>query len=74
MKALFQQLWELKVDWDDEVPGPIQLAREKWREELPLLAEVELPRCYFDAEPTLVVQLHGFCECIRGDLRCLLST
>ena len=45
MKVLFQQLWELKLGWDDEVPAPLKLSHERWRKELPLLADIELPRC-----------------------------
>ena len=55
MKVLFQKLWSLEVDWDDEVPDALRLAHKQWREELPLLASVQLPRCYFDSEATTSV-------------------
>ena len=59
---MFLKLWELKLDWDEEVPGPLRLSHEMWRKELPLLADMELPRCYFGPEPALTVQLHGFSD------------
>ena len=43
MKVLFQKLWSLEVDWDEEVPDALRLAHQQWREELPLLASVQLP-------------------------------
>ena len=62
MKVLFQKLWELKVDWDEQVPDQLRAQHEKWREELPLLSTISLPRCYFSAQTALTVQLHGFCD------------
>ena len=50
MKLLFQELWELKIDWDEKVPGNLREKHVKWREELPLLATISLPRCYFSGE------------------------
>ena len=34
MKILFQQLWELKLDWDDEVPQALHDKHQFWREQL----------------------------------------
>ena len=62
MKLLFQELWELHLDWDDEVPGNLREQHEEWREELPLLATIRLPRCYFSQERALTIQLHGFSD------------
>ena len=62
MKLLFQKLWELKLDWDEEVPENVREKHEKWREELPMLATVSLPRCYFAKEKALTVELHGFSD------------
>ena len=62
MKILLQELWRLKKDWDDPVPEALKLCHQTWREELPQLASVSLPRCYFSAEATVSTQLHGFCD------------
>ena len=62
MKVLFQQLWKLEVKWDDPIPEPLRLCHQTWREELPLLADMALPRCYFLPEAALTLQLHGFSD------------
>ena len=66
MKMLFQQLWQLKVGWDDELPESIKLCHQTWRDELPLLADLQLPRCYFLPEEALTTQLHGFSDASEG--------
>ena len=63
VKMLLQQLWELKVDWDDPVPTQINDAWAQWRSELPLLASKHIPRCYFKKESNITsVELHGFSD------------
>ena len=62
MKILFQDLWQLKVGWDDELPEAITQSHKTWREELPLLADLQLTRPYFLPEEALTVQLHGFSD------------
>ena len=62
MKVLFQQLWQLKIGWDEEVPPELRDQHVQWREELPLLSSIQLPRCYMREEPALTKQLHGFCD------------
>ena len=52
----------MAIDWDEDVPDDLKAQHVKWREELPLLASIQLPRCYFREEPALTVQLHGFCD------------
>ena len=62
MKILYQQLWELKLAWDEDIP-PDQLTQHtEWREQLPLLANQQQPRCYFARATKLTVELHGFCD------------
>ncbi|CAK9833693.1 hypothetical protein ANTRET_LOCUS10340 [Anthophora retusa] len=60
-KLLMQQLWQLRVNWDECVPMDIATAWERYREQLPFLQNIEIPR------ETLVrgydyVELHGFCD------------
>ena len=66
MKMLFQQLWQLKIGWDDELPESIKLCHQTWRDELPLLADLQLPKCYFLPEEALTTQLHGFADASEG--------
>ena len=62
MKVLFQQLWQLKLGWDEKLPPNVKLKHEEWRADLPLLQTIKLPRRYFSEEPSVTVQLHGFCD------------
>ena len=62
MKLLLQELWKLRKDWDEAIPGPLKVSHQVWREELPQLADIALPRCYFSPEPALTIQLHGFSD------------
>ncbi len=63
IKILLQQLWELKVDWDDPVPPTICDAQTQWRSELPHLSTKHIPRWYFDKDSKIAhVELHGFSD------------
>ena len=61
IKILLQQLWEEKNGWDDSVPVHVLEVWERWRKELPVLADHFIPRCYFPSRAQVVLkQLHGF--------------
>ena len=63
MKVLFQHLWELKLNWDEEIPPELQRKHQQLKSQLPLLKDKAFSRCYFRA--SLVkksVQLHGFSD------------
>ena len=62
MKILYRELWQTKADWDDEVSQEHAERHKTWREELPLLKEVKLQRCYFRKEKPISLQLHGFSD------------
>ena len=62
-KILLQQLWEQKVDWDNSVPEPICDTWLQWKCELSLLANKNVPCCYFPKTAQITsFQLHGFCD------------
>ncbi|GFO10300.1 gamma-tubulin complex component 4 [Plakobranchus ocellatus] len=61
-KLIFQQLWELEIDWDDELPNPLKGQFENWLKELGSLQEWKIPRSFAtsswsDADE---IQLHIF--------------
>ena len=63
MKILYQQLWELKLAWDEQLPEAQLTQHSEWMEQLPLLASRQQPRCYFDKESHICsISLHGFCD------------
>ena len=62
-KILLQRLWEEKIQWDDPVPEALLHIWLRWRTELKLLTERNLPRCYFPKDATVIYQqLHGFSD------------
>ena len=62
-KILLQRLWERKVEWDQIVPDEIKDAWLQWRQELPLLSNKQIDRCYYPKDARIkCVQIHGFCD------------
>ena len=43
VKVMLQDLWRLKLAWDDPVPGRIAQAWKDWRDELPLIPLTPYP-------------------------------
>ena len=62
MKILFQQLWEMKVSWDDLVPESIRESWMRWRSDLSLLITKHIPHCYHDKTATITSMEHGFSD------------
>ena len=63
MKIAFQQLWQVKLDWDDVVPDDICELWVRWRRELGLLPNKQIPRCLISKDSqVLSTQLHGFSD------------
>lgn len=60
VKILFQQLWLLKLSWDEVVPQDIADIWIELRDELPLLEKVSLPRWL--PNHSGVMELHGFSD------------
>ncbi|KAJ8912011.1 hypothetical protein NQ315_003548 [Exocentrus adspersus] len=44
-KILLQRLWSLKIEWDHELPEDINTQWNKFRNELPKLHTIQIPRC-----------------------------
>ena len=63
IKILLQQLWELKVGWDDLIPQQVHDAWLQWRSELKLLSSKHIPRCYYPRGIHIASRsLQGFCD------------
>ena len=63
MKILFQQLWEIKVNWDDQVPESVRESWLKWQPEFGLLSTKYVSRCYHDKKKFIAsTELHGFSD------------
>ena len=62
MKILFQEMWKQKVDWDTPLKGESQAQHQAWRDELSVLQDITLPRCYYRSAKRVKVELHGFAD------------
>ncbi|GFY45734.1 uncharacterized protein TNIN_416511 [Trichonephila inaurata madagascariensis] len=43
-KCLFQEIWQKKLAWDEELPPDISEAWEKWCAEIPQITNIRVPR------------------------------
>ena len=60
-KIILQELWLIKIDWDESVPQHIYSAWQSFIQNLSLLQSFEVPR--FCLVPHLVsLQIHAFCD------------
>ena len=62
MKLLYRKLWQLGLDWDQEVPNELKEEHKTWRNNLCLLAGIRLPRYYFTSSNPQNVTLQGFSD------------
>ena len=62
-KIFLQRLWEEGLGWDDPVPSSLEQTWLEWRQELALLEDKHIPRCYQPKSVEIMYrQLHGFCD------------
>ena len=45
-KLIFQRSCELKLDWDENLPSPLQENFQNWIQEWPLLEDIQINRCF----------------------------
>lgn len=60
-KLLIQELWQLKLSWDESIPSSLHNTWTKWIRELETLKEIEIPRPVLASETT-EIEMHGFCD------------
>ncbi|XP_050493055.1 uncharacterized protein LOC126874742 [Bombus huntii] len=58
---ILQQVWTLKVDWDESLPTDVHTEWIKYHTQLPLLNAVRFPRKTI-IESATKIELHGFCD------------
>ena len=62
-KIFLQELWRLKVDWDDRITKSECKQWEKWKGELVNLEEITIPGCHYPSRYLAKdIQLHLFCD------------
>ena len=62
MKTLYRSLWIQKLGWDQAIPEKQVYQHKRWRDELPLLADIRLPRHYCQGRRPTEVTLQGFSD------------
>ncbi|XP_075157882.1 uncharacterized protein LOC142231148 [Haematobia irritans] len=60
-KSIFKSLWEHGIDWDSEIPDIIQSQWCSYRESLPKLANLKIPR-WIGLCPGTKIEFHCFCD------------
>ena len=63
-KRVLQRTCPLKLQWDEKLPDDLLRSWTKWREQLELLNQVNIPRCYFPGgcHAGKSFQLHHFSD------------
>ncbi|XP_044751719.1 uncharacterized protein LOC123311714 [Coccinella septempunctata] len=60
-KIIMQDICKTGKKWDEAIPTEIQTAWDKFKEELPIMENLQLPR-WFQYNPEQPIELHGFCD------------
>ena len=63
-KQIMQDLWRMKRAWNQPLEGELLQRWLQWKDKLPLLASVKVPRCYFSRtyHEGATLQLRHFCD------------
>ncbi|GFW97587.1 uncharacterized protein TNCV_684571 [Trichonephila clavipes] len=62
-KLILQEIWKLKLKWDENLPKDILNQVKKWSEQLPILASIKIPRCLnLSSNGIKRLTLHVFCD------------
>ena len=66
-KQILRELVRDSDEWDEHIPDEMNARWERWRGDLPHLADIYIPRCYKDKDVNtpINVELHNF-----SDVRC----
>ncbi|GFW88506.1 integrase catalytic domain-containing protein [Trichonephila clavipes] len=62
-KLILQEIWKLKLKWDENLPEVILNQVKKWLEQLLILAGIKIPRCFnLRSNGIKRITLHVFCD------------
>jgi hypothetical protein len=70
-KCQLQRLWQLKIDWNAQLPDTELVEWRRWKSALPALSNMKIPRCYKSKNLTKTsiptkdlkdIQLHNFSD------------
>lgn len=62
-KLILQDVWKLKLKWDEILPENLLVQFKKWFEQLPILAKIKIPRCLnLSSDENKFLTVHIFCD------------
>lgn len=61
LKLLFQRVWLLSLQWDDELPKEIIAEWHEIKADLTNIKDIEVPR-WLESHKDDLIELHGFCD------------
>lgn len=70
-KLLLQELWLEKVGWDEELPQSIVIRYVKFKEELPMLSNLNLPR-YLGVKEDCTINIIAFADASTKAYGCVV--
>lgn len=61
-KLILQKLWQERVNWDESLPADLHTQWVGFERELPLLADLNIPRRLSSLNDITKFELHSFCD------------
>nr|XP_023026414.1 uncharacterized protein LOC111514407 [Leptinotarsa decemlineata] len=62
-KILMQDIWRVRIDWDDLLPEELLIAWEDWFSDMEKIVQIKIPRCYSLLIPSaLRIEILTFCD------------
>ncbi len=60
-RKLVQELFRIKIPWDDKIPPALEAEWENWKRDVPNLEMIHIPRCFkIEHGDVIDTQLHHF--------------
>jgi hypothetical protein len=61
-----QQLWQLKVNWDDPLTTELKEQWQRIQRDLPIIKCIQIDRLVISEEKSERIELHGFSDASEG--------
>ena len=61
-----QQLWQLRVNWDELLPSELQEQWKRLQHNLPSIQSIQIDRLVISKHKLQVIELHGFSDASEG--------
>ena len=68
-KVILQEIWQQKVDWDQQLPAKLNVVWEGWLQQVFEVPKIKIRR-WSQFKPGLKIQLHTFCDASKEAMCC----